>query len=202
MKTVKTKISWEHSKPTGLVELLIGPGASIGEIMVYLLSASGSGIFLIFYNTRFRDIDWSYLQGLVVFFLAWDLIGGLVALNTSSAKRYWNSPGSSKLTGTLKLKPLSVAFHLLRPLAVALFLRANDWRYFGLISLYLLLGSTVIGTVSLCLKRPVAAILLVGGFLFELYYLGPTPGLEWFALALYSKVFMALLVREEPYRPC
>jgi len=201
LRAVKTKINWDYKKPKGLFEMLIGPGATGSEILLYLLAAAGSGTAIVLSNVMLRDIKWTYFQNLAAFLIAWSLAGGVVALNTSSAKRYWNSYREEGLTMLFKSKPLIVLLHLVLPLIVVLMFRPGDWSYFTLISLYLVAGAAILLLMPLYLKRPVAIALSLAGYFAEISLFEAALGIEWFAVLLFLKIFNGLMVQEEPYRP-
>jgi hypothetical protein len=79
--------------------------------------------------------------------------------------------------------------------------RPGDWNYFTLISLYLVAGATILLLLPLYLKRPAAIALSLAGYFAEIYLFEPVPGIEWFAVLLFLKIFNGLMVQEEPYRP-
>ena len=135
--------------------------------------------------------------------LAFDVIGGVVANNLDSCKRFYQSApktGEPAYSAFLKNHLAFSALHIHTVLVTALFSPAH--YFYGIFwYVFLLAGSLVILKTSLYLRRPLAFLLISVAFLLNMDVISPIPGFEWLVPALMLKILYGHLVREEPYRP-
>ena len=180
----------------GVLDRLIGPGATSAEIVLQLVPSVLAAIAAPTYALSL-PIDWTPWQlGLLALF-GFDLVGGVLTNATNTAKRWYHRPGQGWQ------QHLSfVAIHLFHIGVVALFFRGGDWAFFGGVSAYLLVAAGLILSVPLYLQRPVAlglyGLSLVGSF----YLLTPTTGLKWFLPLFFLKLLVSHLLQETAYLPC
>lgn len=96
---------------------------------------------------------------------------------------------------------LFVLIHIAQPTLVMLFFDPGNWIFVAGSYGYLVVASVLILLSPLYLQRPLAGLLLLGGFFLSLYILPIPQHFEWFLLVFYTKLLSSHLLREEPYRP-
>lgn len=74
-----------------------------------------------------------------------------------------------------------------------------DGAYLAVVGGALVVSAVALAATRPSLKRPVAAALFVAAVGVVLATVGPTPGLEWFAPALFLKLLAGHLVPERPF---
>lgn len=187
-------VQWEYPTPRGMLDRFIGPGATRSEVLLQFVPAVLSAVAWLA-AALVNDWGWTALQMGVVMLLSIDLVGGVITNATSSAKRWYHraSQGFRPHFGFVLL-------HLHPFLVMALF-DAGNWLFAVGGYAYLLVGALAILTTPLYLRRPLALLLLVGGFFLSLYILPVPARFEWFLPVFYTKLFASHLLREEPYRP-
>lgn len=170
----------------GLCDRLIGPEATLAEITLILTASLAGGAAAALRLCQVGANGWLVVVGAA---LGFDLIGGVVANATSATKRWYHRPGSTIRGHVIFLLP-----HVGHVAVVAwLFLNGN-WRYFGAV---VTLTAAAAGGVLASpprLKCPVAVGLCLASMGGWYYWLGPTPGLEWFVPALLLKLVGGHLV--------
>lgn len=192
-------IDWTYPQPraglAGVLDKLIGPGATRAERLLQILVPSVAAIAAPLYAATMGQ-SWSWVQYLLCMVLAFDLVGGVVTNATSSAKRWYhrNGQGFAQHVGF-------TAAHLLHLLLVAWLYLDNDWTWAAIAGGYLLAAADLILMVPVYLQRPTALILYLGGLVVGLWLLPTPPGLDWFLPVFYLKLLVSHLPREEPYRP-
>ncbi|MBW7882141.1 MAG: hypothetical protein H3C34_05800 [Caldilineaceae bacterium] len=196
---MKPIIQWEYPQPraglAGALDRLLGPGMTLAEIVVLGLFVGLATVALPVYVFS-KGLGWTPLQLFIGTYLAFDLSGGIVANASSTTKRWYHRAGQG-----YRDHLGFVAVHLVYILAVTWILRAGDWLYFAVLSVYLLVAATIVLKMPLYLQRPVALGLFVIVLLLDFYAWIPTPGLEWFVPFLFLKLLVSHILREEPYRP-
>ena len=174
----------------GLLDRIIGPGATPAELLLQFLPAFGGAIAAPIYALTL-PIDWTSWQlGLIAIF-GFDLVGGVLTNATSAAKRWYHRPGQGwqEHLGF-------VSMHIVHVLLVAWLFRGGDWGFFLGISSYLLGASVLILRSPLYLQRPVALGLYSLALLGDRYLFSPTLGLEWFLPLFFLKILVSHLVGE------
>lgn len=188
-------VNWAYPAPKDALDRFIGPGATRAEVALQLIppcvmAAGLLGVAIV------NDWGWSVVQLVVAGVLALDLVGGVITNATSAAKRWYHREGQG-----FRQHMIFILIHVLQPALVVLFFDAGTWPFllgsFG----YLVVASALILLTPLYLQRPLAALLLIVGFLLALYALPAPPGFEWFLPVYYTKLLSSHLLREEPYRP-
>lgn len=176
----------------GLWDRLVGPGTTPAEAHWQFWGGMGLTAVLVYVMfTHQPALAWSGWQWAVAVLLAFDLSGGILTNSTASAKRWYHREG---VTAVYHFS--FVAFHLLEILLVVWLFRAWDWRYFAVVSGYLLGAAFLILRTPFVLQRTAAFLALAGGILLHQYFLTPTPGLEWFVPFLYFKLLVSHLLKE------
>ncbi len=196
---VQPYIEWEYPRPrfgtAGIVDRIAGPGATRGERIVQFLLPLVAALTAVWYGS-YAAATWNTVQYVLCGVLAFDIVGGIVTGASSPGKRWFHRPERDSLWhasfGVL---------HLVHPLAVALVFMEGDLAWFALTGGYLLVGTAVILASPLHLRRPLAFMVYTGSLVLALYIVNAPPALEWFVPLLYVKLFLALPLREEPYRP-
>ncbi|MEM8848947.1 MAG: hypothetical protein AAGE03_02820 [Pseudomonadota bacterium] len=85
-----------------------------------------------------------------------------------------------------------IGLHVCHIALVAMLFRGPDvdWAYGLIVSGLLLVCAIVVVTAPQLLKTPVATMLYLVAVAVGLYWLGLTPGLEWFLPALFLKLLI------------
>lgn len=179
----------------GLLDRLIGPGATPAELSLQFVPSLGAAIAAPLYASTLL-IDWSLWQLGIIAILGFDLVGGVLTNATAAAKRWYHRPGQ----GWLQHMGF-VGVHLVHVGLVALLFRGGDGLFFAGVSGYLLLAAGLILASPLYLQRPVALGLYGLALLGDLYLFVPTPGLEWFLPLFFLKLLVSHLLKETAYRP-
>lgn len=177
----------------GLVDRLVGPGATKAELLLQFVPAFVAMVAAPAYALTLR-VQWTQLQLGFMALLAFDLVGGVLTNATSTAKRWYHRPGQG-----LRQHLAFVSVHLIHVLLVALLFRAGDWGFWLVTSGYLLGASVLILRSPLYLQRPVAQGLYGLSLLGNCYLVSPTSGLEWFLPFLFLKILVSHLLQETPY---
>jgi hypothetical protein len=194
-----TNIDWEYPdqrKGVGrIIDELIGPGATRGEIILVLGIGLLSGCLLIIYQ-YVAQLGWNLLQLAVGALVAFDIGGGVVANSTSTAKRWYHREGHGP-----KQHFGFIIVHFIHPLLITIFFTPLDWVYFLSIYGFLLISAGIVLATPLYLKRPMSMVMVSGAVLMNSYVLTVIPGFEWFLPVFILKLVVGHIVREEPYRP-
>lgn len=162
-----------HGKSPSSIDLLLVHGLGLSFASALLL-AHGSALTL--------------LQALILFELAWDLVGGMVANATRSTNDWYaNLPRWMRIT--------FVAIHIFHPLlAMWAFPAANPFMFIGLYFFMLIGAMPVLQINAPSVQKPAAMALLAAGFLlFSLIPVGE-PALAWFAPVYLTKLIYSFSV--------
>ncbi|MBC6454189.1 MAG: hypothetical protein GDA43_14140 [Hormoscilla sp. SP5CHS1] len=178
----------------GMLDRFIGPGATQAELWIQLLPAVMAAIAAPLYALTLSD-SWTMLQLGTIAFLGLDCVGGILTNATATAKRWYHRPGQG-----WQQHFTFVCLHVIHIFVVAMLFRGNDWRFFFLVSGYLLVASIAILRSPLYLQRPIALGLYGLALLGDRYLLSPTLGLEWFLPFLMLKLLVSHLLPETPYQ--
>ena len=144
------------------------------------------------------DLGWGPWQIAVTVWLVFDITGGVVTNGTSSAKRWWHRPERRRLANDLRW---SLAHFYMPLLMWTAFPSTYDWVFFAGCWGYLLLGTVLLGSAPVYLRRPLAFALYLVALALGLYVFPFERGTEWFIPVFYMKHFISHLLPEEPYRP-
>lgn len=177
--------------PLGLWDRFVGPGMRMSETLLVIGTAIGGSVAAAVWMHASSGILFTTL---VAALLGLDVVGGAVCNATATTKRWYHRPGATTPDHLAFVAP-----HLLHIAAVAWLLRgpAFDAVYFALIGGWLVASSLFVVAAPGYLKRPVAAALYLGAVALAMYGVGLTPGLEWFAPALFLKLLMGHLVPDD-----
>ena len=193
------RINWTYQ---GIADFAVGTGATAGEkILGY-----GTGFFAFFFYSAlylFGDLGWELWQYLLAIFLAFDVMGGVVANSLNSCKRFYHTapkPDENWLVRFVKNPHLFSAVHI-HTLIVGVLFAKFDWFYALFWYLLLLITTEIVLLIPLHLQRPVAMLFILAALLINIYLIPPVAGFEWLAPALFLKIVYGHVVREEPYRP-
>jgi hypothetical protein len=193
------RIDWSAEGPE---DRLMGTGATRAERA--LAYAGGAlAIPLIAYLVLSRAVAWRWWQVIVALLIAGDVLAGAVANSLNSCKRYYHTPAApsdSTITRRAKNHYLFAALHVY-PLLVAALFGPGAWAYGAIWYALLLLASAAVLQAPLYLRRPAALLAIVACLLLNQYAIPPVAGFEWLMPALFLKIVLGHLVREEPYRP-
>lgn len=175
------------SRPNFLsVVLAFIHGRSPTRTDLLLVHVSGLGFataLLLAFGSRL-----SLLQALVLFELAWDMTGGIVANATRSTNDFYQSqPGWVRV--------VFVTIHFVQPLLVIwIFPQANPFSLAGLYFFMLLSALAVLYFKTPTIQKPLAMALLAAGFLLSgLLPIGEVV-LAWFAPLYLTKLIYSFSV--------
>jgi len=178
----------------GLWDRLIGPGATLAETTLILVSALTGTIAA---ALRLGLLEFDLLHVAVGAVLGFDILGGAVCNATDTTKRWYHRPEVRWVQHMAFVLP-----HLVYVALVAWLFQSRagfDWNYFSTVSICLLFATIVVLVVPAYLKRPVAMGLYLVAMAVGLYTVGLTTGLEWFIPALFLKLLIGHLVPEQLY---
>jgi hypothetical protein len=199
MPKEQAHIDWNYS---GSADFLMGTGPTPAErALGWAASLMGVGLYIYLYLTR--ALDWAWWQYLLAGFLAFDVVGGVVANSLNSCKRFYHTtakPDEPRWTAFFKNHLAFSTLHI-HPVLVSILFGAGNTFYGVFWYAWLLAGATIIIKTPLYLKRPVPFLAIALALLVNLYIIPPIRGFEWLAPALFIKILYGHLVREEPYRP-
>lgn len=200
METSTPIIRWDYSGPA---DYTVGTGATQAErLLVY---AAGLLVLLLYLFFFFINaFGWQAWQYLLAGLIAADIGAGTVANSLNSCKRFYHTPLQPGETSPLRMlkRPMFFAALHVYPLILGLAFGGLAGLPYGVFWYLALLAATaIVLRTPLYLQRPVATGLVLVAWLVNVYLLAPIPGLEWVMPALFLKIVLAHLVREEPYRP-
>jgi len=201
MNTEYDHINWEYPKPRskgfgGFIDKLVGPGATTAELWIQFGFAVAAGLTVLFFGLQ-PEASWTGWQVVVASYLAFDICGGIGTNATSSAKRWWHRKERRHFKNDMKF----ILPHFYMPLMITLAFFPGDWAFFFIIYGYLIFGAVTMAKLPLYLRRPVAMVLYTGALLMNAYLFEMPLLIAWFIPLIYLKLFIAHLLREEPYRP-
>jgi hypothetical protein len=170
------------------IGLLVAPDATRSEWILSLSAAVLGSALAATHAARSHAIG-SWRLALVAL-VAFDMFGGAVANCTDSCKRFWHTP-----TRTRGAAFGFVAGHVVHLALVAAAFRGLDPLWFGASTALLLSAAALVLAAPVAIKRPAAAAALALAVLVD-FWLGPTPGLEWFVPVFFFKLLVAHLLPE------
>ena len=171
----------------GVWDRLVGPGATTTETALVVGVALTFPIGLLGY-AHLAQLEWRPVQAAVVFVVAVDVAGGIVATTTRSGSRWWHRPDR---TNRHHLTFVTAHVH---PFVLAAVFAGFTWYDATIVYGFLLASAAVVVTVPLALTRPVATIAFAAGLLVALYWIDVPVGVEWFVPFLYLKLLLGHLV--------
>lgn len=190
-----TIINWDYPPPRHALDRFVGPGATRAELLLQFVPPVIATIVVIA-TAIVNAWGWTLVQYLVVGVLMLDMVGGVITNATSAAKRWYHRAGQG-----FRQHLLFVLIHIAQPTLVVVFFDPGNWTFlFGSYG-YLLVAALLILFTPCYLQRPLAGLLLIGGFFLSLFVLPVPPYFEWFLPVFYTKLLSSHLLREEPYRP-
>ena len=193
------KIDWRSPQPRkgfiGYWDKFVGPGATTAELTISLIPSLAAGVAVILY-AAIMSIGWTFIQYLLAFVLAVDIVGGVITNATSSAKRWYHRPGQG-----LKEHLGFLLLHILHLFLFAWFFRGQDWTFFTFFSVLLAGSAIIILTVPLYLERPIALLAYLIALTASFYFFTPTPGMEWFLPFFFLKLLVSHALKEAPFSP-
>jgi len=193
------KIDWnipqERAGFWGVIDKLIGPGATKAEknLQLYVPFAAGLGLA---YWAFITELEWSWAQYLIAGLLTVDIVGGIITNSTSSAKRWFHREGQGF---TQHMGFIFVHFVQLSMYSWAFL--DFDIVWVAVVGGYMVFACTVILKTPLYLQRPVALTAYSLSIVLSTYWFDAPQGLEWFLPLFYLKLLVSHVLREEPYRP-
>ncbi|MCA9997527.1 MAG: hypothetical protein KDE56_17330 [Anaerolineales bacterium] len=199
MQHDKAYINWDYN---GKADFLLGTNASKAEqILGWAASFVGISLYVFLYLTN--ALNWIWWQYVLAGFLAFDVIGGVVANTLNSCKRFYHTApklDEPQYTAFFKNHLTFTVLHI-HSLLIATFFGETNYLYGIFWYLFLIISTIAIINTPLYLKRPVAFFVITLALLLNIYVVPSVQGFEWFVPALMIKILYGHIVREEPYRP-
>ena len=179
----------------GAVARFFGPGQTKAEAVVQIFgfvvcAALLTGYLAMSLPSVAPALAW--WQVLLVAVVGYDLIGGVLVNATGAAKRWYHRPGTRR--GRL----IFVAAHLVHLVVIAGLVLPSDWAWLAVNAGILLSGAAAIESVSLAIRRPLAAGWVVMAALLNLILVPLPAALAWFAPFFFLKLLVFHQVPEAP----
>lgn len=178
----------------GAWDKFAGPGWSQAENAVLFTATLAAGVFVPVW-AAIAGLGWNWLQYILAFFIALDIVGGAVTMAAQPGKRWYHRPGQGAK------QHLGFILMHVHPFLVAWLFAPQDqgmlWGYALTGYIYLLLAAPVILFAPVPLKRPLSAAFIAGGCLLNGLVVTPPPGFVWFLPVFYLKLLMSHLVPEK-----
>lgn len=199
MQHDKVHIDWGYS---GKTDFLLGTSASKAEqILGWAAGLIGASLYEYLY--LIHALNWHWWQYVVAGLLSFDVIGGIVANNLNSCKRFYHTtakPDEPSYTSFFKNHLAFSSLHI-HTLLITFFFSPANYFYGIFWYVFLIAGAIIIINTPLYLKRPMAFLAIAIALLLNFYIIYPVQGFEWLVPALMIKILYGHLVQEEPYRP-
>jgi hypothetical protein len=192
-------IDWSYE---GAPDPIAGTGANwLEHVLMWLAGLSGAGLMIFLAHDGY--VAWTWLQTAIAAVLGFDLIGGAVALNLNSAKRFYHSPPQESERGAVRFMkgPLYLPATHVHPILVYLLYKPDEYMTGIAVYLAAAVSVAVVRIAPLYLARPLAVAAIVASTIAAIYVLPLVPGFEWLVPVLFLKLVLGFGVREEPYRP-
>lgn len=192
-------IDWTYE---GAPDPVAGTGATWAEhVLMWLAGLAGAGLMIFLSHDGY--VGWTWLETAIAAVVAFDLIGGAVAMNLNSAKRFYHSPAQPAERGMIRF--IKRGFYLpathVHPILVFLLYKPDAYLVGIAIYFAAALSVALVRLVPLFLSRPLAILLVLASVLVNAYGVRAVPGFEWLLPVLFLKLVLGFGVREEPYRP-
>ncbi|MBN6042257.1 hypothetical protein [Amycolatopsis sp. 195334CR] len=172
-------------KPMTLVDRLIAPGATRGEVAAGFGTAAAGAVLALFLAV---DAHLPALAVVVVVVIAFDLFGGAVVNATGSAKRWFHRPGR---TAVHHLGFVTAHVH---PFVLALTVPGFGWTTAAATYGAVLAGAVLVEFAPAGLRQPVA-FAVTALALTAVLGLAPAPAaVAWFGPLLMIKLLLAHLL--------
>ena len=192
-------IRWPYS---GVPNPMVGTGANYAETGLVWLTGLG-GVVLTLFLAGDGWVGWSWWEVAIAAVIAFDLIGGAVANQLNSAKRFYHSPirpDERGLPAFFKRGLIFPALHV-HPIVIYLLFKPEEFLIGIAIYLGIALAAAITLFSPLYLARPVGTFFVVIAILVAAFAIRPIPGFDWLLPMLALKLVLGHAVREEPYRP-
>lgn len=164
-------------------------GESPRPMEMLILYATGviGGLFLVV-QAQSTASSLTIPQMIVLFILALDVIGGVIANITRSTSTWYHQR-------PLHTRMLFLLMHFVHPMVAVMVLDPGNWFFFWRVYLYMLLaGGMVLLIRNTETQRPVALALYVIGLMLAIYLLQPADMLRWFAPVYFAKLIICFAV--------
>lgn len=192
-------IDWEYS---GAPNPMVGTGATwIEQALVWVTGLSAFALFV--YLGKDGWFSWSWFQIVIASLIAFDLIGGAVANQLNSAKRFFHAPLKTNERGLIGLMKQTWYFSAIHIHPIVVYTIWKPQEFLTGVGIYgaAMASAGIVRMLPFYLARPVATLLLLAALLANTYLIRPVPGFEWLLPVLFLKLVLGHAVREEPYRP-
>ena len=193
------RIDWAYSGPPNP---MVGTGATrFEEALTWFAGLAGAGLTLFLADNGW--VPWPLWQTAIAAIIAFDLIGGAVALQLNSAKRFYHAPLRPEEQGIVAWMKSGTFFPLMHVHPIVIYMVWRPMDVMEGIAIYGGINAAVIIVrfVPTYLSRPVATLFVVVAILANAYLMRPIPGFDWLLPVMALKLILGHAVREEPYRP-
>ncbi|WP_020524885.1 hypothetical protein [Catelliglobosispora koreensis] len=172
-----------------LVDRLIAPGATRGEIVAGFTTAAAGGLLGLAIAWR---AGLSALAVAVLTVVCFDLFGGAVVNATDSAKRWYHRAGRTRVHHFA-----FVALHL-HPFVLALVVPGFSWVAAAVTYTTVLIATVAIEFAPAALRRPVAFAVTTLGMTVVIAFLAVPAAFAWIIPVLMIKLLLAYMLPERP----
>ena len=171
----------------GLVDRVVGPGASRGELLLNIVPALAAAFAAPIYAAQI-GVDWSAFAYVVAALLALDLVGGVATTASRSGRRWYHGPDHGAGRHLAFIVP-----HILHLVLVSWLFLDSDVLWVVVAGGYLLAAALAVLAVPADLRRPLAMLAYAGSLVLALFVLAAPLGLEWFLPIYYLKLLVSYL---------
>ncbi|WP_228004860.1 hypothetical protein [Amycolatopsis sp. YIM 10] len=175
-------------KPVTIIDRLIAPGATRGEIAAGFGAATGGALLVLFLAL---DARLPALAVVVVVVIAFDLFGGAVVNATGSAKRWFHRPGRTAV------HHLGFVAGHVHPFVLAAVVPGFTWTTAAATYGAVLAGAVLVEFAPAALRRPVAFAVTALALTPILALAPPPAAVAWFVPVLMVKLLLAHLLPED-----
>lgn len=165
----------------------IGPGASMAEHLVALVPALLFGGFVVA-MAFYQKANWHLGLYIAACFLAFDMVGGIATTATRAAKTWYHRPEQTWQQHLKFIVPHTAHLALFGWLFVG-----DNLLFFAVFLKLLLIGSVVILSSSLRIRRSIAHLLVFIAVILGQLDFDIDPLMLWFIPALFIKLFASYL---------
>lgn len=163
--------------------LLHGEHPSVFEIaLVYGVGTAGALLIVVQNRTL------TAFQTLILFILALDVLGGVIANSTHSTNQWYHER-------PVQIRLLFVIVHFVHPLLAVLVIDPGHWAFFACTYLVMLVATFIVLLMPQAYpQRPTAFAFFLAGVLAVSYFAQPIAPLVWFAPAYLAKLIVCFSV--------
>lgn len=197
MRNAAQGVDWSVPSPRegwrGGWDRLVGPGATLAE-QAGTLAAGGAGALGVASYAVLQQLPWTWWEYGIASLITLDVVGGVFANATPSAKRWYHrvGQGGRQHFGFL-------ALHGVHIVLVASIFSQSVVMYSLVAYGYLLLAGIATLIVPIILQRSMGQLAASGAVFLSFWGLPEIPGWEWFLPTLTLKLVVGHATLEAPF---